>query len=93
MGQPRGVPAYAGEAAGRRAMSDDQNTLGDYEKMSDAEIRQRAKQLRRDVFVHVTPKCEHDFQGWRDFADGRGGETVCTKCGMGAMSWSLRTGI
>lgn len=37
--------------------------------------------------------CEHDFQGWREFADGRGGETVCTKCGVGAMSWSLRTGI
>lgn len=37
--------------------------------------------------------CEHDFQGWREFADGRGGETVCTKCGVGAMSWSLRTGL
>lgn len=74
-------------------MSDDRNTLGDYEGMSDAECRRRAKQLRRDVFVHVTPKCDHDFQGWREFADGRGGETVCTKCGMGAMSWSLRTGI
>lgn len=45
------------------------------------------------VFVHVSPSCDHDFQGWREFADGRGGETVCTKCGMGAMSWSLRTGI
>jgi len=75
-------------------MSDDRDTLRDYENMSDAETRRRAKQLRRDdMFVHVTPKCEHDFQGWRDFADGRGGETVCTKCGVGAMSWSLRTGI
>jgi hypothetical protein len=45
------------------------------------------------VFVHVTPKCEHDFKGWRELKDGRGGETVCTKCGMGAMSWSLRTGL
>ena len=39
------------------------------------------------------PKCEHDFKGWRQFEDGRGGETVCTKCGMGAMAWSLRTGL
>lgn len=36
---------------------------------------------------------EHDFKGWREFVDGRGGETVCTKCGMGAMAWSLRTGL
>jgi hypothetical protein len=37
--------------------------------------------------------CAHYFQGWRELADGRGGESVCTKCGMGAMAWSLRTGI
>lgn len=47
----------------------------------------------RELFVHVAPKCDHDFQGWREFADGNGGETVCTKCGMGAMQWSLRTGL
>jgi hypothetical protein len=35
--------------------------------------------------------CEHDWQGWRDFEDGSGGETVCARCGMGAMSHSLRT--
>lgn len=46
-----------------------------------------------ELFIHITPKCEHDFQGWREFDDGRGGETVCTKCGLGAMSWSLRTGL
>lgn len=34
----------------------------------------------------------HDFKGWREFPDGNGGETVCTKCGMGAMAWSLRAG-
>jgi hypothetical protein len=45
------------------------------------------------LFVHASPTCDHDFQGWRDHADGRGGEQVCTKCGMGAMAWSLRTGI
>lgn len=47
----------------------------------------------REAFVHVTPSCDHDFKGWREFADGNGGEAVCDKCGMGAMSWSLRTGL
>lgn len=49
-----------------------------------------------ELFVHVTPKpdaCDHDFHGWRDFEDGNGGEQVCRKCGMGAMTYSLRTGI
>ncbi len=36
--------------------------------------------------------CEHEFAGWRAFDDGLGGEQVCAKCGMGAMSHSLRTG-
>lgn len=35
--------------------------------------------------------CEHDFQGWREFEDGRGGEQVCTRCGTGAMRHSLAT--
>lgn len=73
-------------------MSDDRNRLKDYEGMSESEIKRRAKELSR-VFVHMTPTCEHDFHGWREFADGNGGEQVCTKCGMGAMAWSLRTGI
>jgi hypothetical protein len=37
-------------------------------------------------------RCEHDFQDWRDFADGTGGEQVCVKCGPGAISatmWGL----
>lgn len=33
--------------------------------------------------------CEHDFQGWREFEGG--GEQVCKRCGMGAMSHTLRT--
>lgn len=41
--------------------------------------------------------CEHDFQGWRDIEDedGRvcGGETVCNRCGMGAMSHGMRIGL
>jgi predicted RNase H-like HicB family nuclease len=40
--------------------------------------------------------CEHDFQGWREITDdeGRvcGGETVCARCGMGALSHSMRVG-
>jgi hypothetical protein len=42
--------------------------------------------------AHACKDNEHDFKGWRDFADGNGGEQVCTKCGMGAMQWSLRVG-
>ena len=44
------------------------------------------------IFIHTTPKCEHEFAGWREFEDGNGGEQVCTKCGIGAMSASLRDG-
>ncbi|UIJ43753.1 hypothetical protein LZK98_11690 [Sphingomonas cannabina] len=41
--------------------------------------------------LHIKRKveCEHDFQGWREFDDGRGGERVCTKCGLGAMAYTL----
>lgn len=53
--------------------------------------------VANDVDVYIRRKygaiIDHDFHGWREFADGRGGETVCSKCGVGAMSWSLRTGI
>ena len=35
--------------------------------------------------------CDHDFRGFRPFPDGNGGESVCTKCGMGAMEHTLRT--
>ena len=47
---------------------------------------------KEQPFIHIMPKdeCKHDFQGWREFADGRGGERVCTKCGMGAMAHSMR---
>ena len=52
-----------------------------------------------ELFFHASPKpdaCDHDFQGWEVLKDdeGRecGGTTVCTKCGMDAMSYSLRCG-
>lgn len=44
---------------------------------------------------HATPDpdaCKHEWGGWRDFEDGRGGEQVCKTCGMGAMAYTLRTG-
>lgn len=34
-------------------------------------------------------RCKHDFAGWRDFADGNGGERFCQKCGLGAMAHTL----
>ncbi len=50
-----------------------------------------------ELFFHASPKpdaCDHDFQGWEELKDdeGRvcGGTTVCTKCSMDAMSYSLR---
>lgn len=46
-------------------------------------------------FFHAAPApdyCKHEWGGWRDFEDGRGGEQVCKLCGMGAMAYTLRTG-
>lgn len=34
--------------------------------------------------------CQHEFEGWREFEDGNGGERVCKHCGLGAMSHDLR---
>ena len=48
------------------------------------------------IFFHAIPKpdaCDHDFQGWREIDGGRGGEQVCTKCGMGAMAYTLSLGF
>lgn len=55
-------------------------------------IKHRLDRLN-SIFIHVEPKCEHELHGWRDHADGHGGEQYCKKCGMGAMAISLRTGI
>lgn len=35
-------------------------------------------------------ECEHEWGGWREHSDGRGGEQFCQKCGLGAMAHSLR---
>ena len=34
--------------------------------------------------------CQHEFGGWREFDDGRGGEQICKHCGMGVMSHDMR---
>lgn len=47
----------------------------------------------REDFYHEVPTCQHDFVGWREFEDGRGGERVCKHCGMGAMEHTLREGF
>jgi len=46
----------------------------------------------RRFYFHATPRpdaCEHEWGGWREFEDGRGGEQVCKHCGMGAMAHTL----
>lgn len=32
----------------------------------------------------------HDFTGWQEFDGGRGGTTVCSRCGISAFSHSMR---
>ena len=47
------------------------------------------------TFFHATPDpkaCKHEFKGWRELPDGNGGEAVCSKCGIGAMAYTLRVG-
>lgn len=34
----------------------------------------------------------HDFKGWKEFEDGRGGTSVCVRCGLTAFEHSLRYG-
>lgn len=56
----------------------------------------RGADIEAMSFVHVSPSpdtCDHNFTGWREFDDGLGGERVCSKCDMGAMAYSLRTGL
>lgn len=53
---------------------------------------ERRPRFMDKLFLHSKPKapdCDHDFQGWREFDDGRGGEQVCVKCGIGAMAYTL----
>ena len=58
----------------------------------DARIELPGDAEQQQTFIHITPKdtCDHDFKGWREFDDGNGGEQVCSKCGLGAMAYTLR---
>lgn len=56
--------------------------------------RERDRQ-RAGFFAHFTPQppaCAHTFTGWRPFADGNGGEAVCSKCGLGAFAHTMQRG-
>jgi len=44
--------------------------------------------MKRDPLV-CPDRERHEFGGWREFEDGRGGEAVCKNCGIGAMEHSL----
>ena len=59
--------------------------------MPEASQKSRTVYSVGEALIHIKRKseCDHDFQGWREFDDGRGGERVCVKCGMGAMAHSL----
>lgn len=75
-------------------MSADEDEYQKLQKMTPKTIAEGFR--RAEAFFHSLPKapvCEHDFQGWRKFEDGRGGERVCTKCGMGAMAHTLSLDI
>lgn len=53
------------------------------------------KAKKDELFFHHIPsrdECDHDFRGFRAFPDGNGGEQVCSKCGIGAMAYTLRYG-
>lgn len=49
--------------------------------------------------IELLPDCTgqadpdlHDFQGWEEFDEGRGGTTVCTRCGVTAISHAMKYG-
>ena len=101
MAQPLEYCFKCNDPTGRAGWGDDSLYLGDegpycrpcFDKASPTDSAPRP-------FFHTTPKAEtcvngksHDFQGWHDFEDGSGGETVCKHCGLGAMEHTLGTGL
>ena len=87
-----------GEVCGKCLLVSDPGTALKPCNRSDCPQLQRQKrsdEFLASLFMHMMPKsdaCDHDFQDWREIDGGRGGEQVCTKCGMGAMEYTLRTG-
>ena len=45
-----------------------------------------------DICVRNWPSLEHEFAGWRMFADGTEGEQVCKYCEMGEVTLMPRWG-
>ena len=78
-----------------------QETMDEIERRAHEDEANGVPDEPRDgVFFHATPDpdaCKHDFQGNRDLLNEEGqvcgGTTVCTKCGMDAMTYTLRTGF
>lgn len=70
-----------------------QKSIEELAKRNGWDLSRTAHNFDFDACYCACPKgpCEHDFQGWRAFINKGGGETVCKRCGMGAMSHSIRT--
>jgi hypothetical protein len=88
------VPAPEVRAALKSFIAKQREHYGDdwKEKLS-AEMAEKAMPFMRalqQLARRQLPPCEHDFGGWREHADGHGGEQFCRKCGMGAMEHTLR---
>ncbi len=70
-----------------------QKTIDDFAKLMHGNPSEVQSSFNPDACYCACPDgpCEHNFGGWRVFEDASGGETVCSRCNMGAMSHTLRT--
>lgn len=59
------------------------------DKVSDMHCGMRDAQRGHTCEPFEDPR-SHDFQGWVEFDEGRGGTTVCTRCGITAFSHAMR---
>jgi hypothetical protein len=66
----------------RRGWTGSNKSLHTLARLGNLRLNRRTWRMEKRV-------CLHDFQGWREFENGLGGEQVCTKCGLGAMAWTL----
>lgn len=91
-------PVIVAKVRGVGRVADDQRCLlVAFDRIpSDDDLRAVHELLRDAEATELTlamcgakPLCEHEFAGWREFEDGRGGERFCQKCGLGAMARSL----
>jgi len=60
-------------------------------------------ETQKEIIIHMCPPEQvkgtcvpfddprsHDFKGWQIFDEGRGGTTVCTRCGITAFDHAMR---